>query len=127
MKSSQVHTEEGQASTRKRSVSFDSVHVHEHTVVLGDNPSVSSGLPIALGERSLTETMDIDEYEEYERRHRGANRLSKKDRARLIRQRHTRFSMMKAKRELKQIKKSRLESSKQFSQVFSLLSTVRVT
>lgn len=99
--------------SRARSVSFDSVHVHEHFVTLGDNPSVSSGLPVALGGRSCTDVMDIDEYEEYERRGRGARVLTKQDRADLIRGTQTFLAIIKAKRELKRIKRSREESCKE--------------
>ena len=95
---------------RQRSVSFDSVHVHQHEVVLGDNPSVSSGLPIALGNRSSSDVMDVDEYEQYERRGRSARLLTKQDRAELIRGTQTIMAIFKAKRELKRIRKSRDES-----------------
>ena len=97
------------ASKRTRTVSFDSVHIHEHVVILGDNPSVSSGLPVALGGRFSTDIMDIEEYEQYERRGRkgGARILTKQDRANLIRGTQTFLSILKAKRELKRIQKSR--------------------
>lgn len=96
----------------KRSVSFDTVHVHEHVVVLGDNPSVSSGLPIALGGKCSTDIMDVDEYEEYERRGSSgtARLLSKADRAKLIRGAHSFMAILKAKREIKRIQRSREES-----------------
>lgn len=99
--------------TRKRTVSFDSVHVHEHEVILGDNPSVSSGLPVALGERSYSEVMDVEEYEEYERRGRAARILTKQELSKMIRATHNLFVIFKAKRELKRIRKSREESFQQ--------------
>ena len=103
------------SSKRSRVVSFDSVHIHEHKVVLGDNPSVSSGLPVALGGRASTDVMDVDEYEEYERRGQGrtARVLSKADRAKIVRGTHTFFALRKAKREVKRIQKSREESFRQ--------------
>ena len=100
------------SNKRARSVSFNSVHVHEHRVVLGDNPAVSSGLPVALGSLANTDVMNIDEFEEYERRGHGgtARVLSKADRAHLVKGTYTFLSMLKAKREVKRIQKSRLES-----------------
>lgn len=90
-------------------MSFDSVHVHEHVVVLGDNPSVSSGLPVALGGRASTDVMDVEEYETFERRGRGgyggARILTKQDRANLIRGTQNFLSIRKAKRELKRIQR----------------------
>jgi hypothetical protein len=111
----------------RKSVSFDSVHVHEHAIVLGDNPSVSSGLPIALGDRYGTDVMGVDEYETYERRGSGGagpRTLSKHDRARLLRMSggsssgrnnlHSLFSVMKTKRELSRIKRSRETAAKDY-------------
>lgn len=104
---------ESVSSRRRRTVSFDSVHVHEHFVVLGDNPSVSSGLPVALGVHCSTDVMDVDEYEEYERRGKGTRVLTKQDRANLIRGTQTFLSILKVKRELKRIKRSREETFKE--------------
>ena len=114
---------------RKRYVSFHCVHVHEHVVVLGDNPSVSSGLPVALGgQRAIhSDIMDIDEYEMYERRHRhggrgggsggssgGTRPLSKADRAKLIHESNrgamAMFAVLWTKRQIKRIQRSREES-----------------
>jgi hypothetical protein len=62
----------------KRSVAFSTVAVHVHSRALGDNPSVSSGPPIALGRTVLgTETRTVDEYESF--RLNEAPRRSKRD------------------------------------------------
>lgn len=111
----------------RKSVSFDSVHVHEHAIVLGDNPAVSSGLPIALGDFYGTDVMGVDEYEAYERRSSGststgggapaARILSKHDRARLLRRgdsNHSLLTVLKTKRELSRIKRSREEAAKSY-------------
>ena len=46
-------------------VRFGFVHVHSHPIILGDNPSVSSGAPLALGWTRIgeAETCDVDAYE----------------------------------------------------------------
>ena len=101
----------------RKSVSFDSVQIHQHAIVLGDNPAVSSGLPIALGGRYGTDVMGVDEYEAYERRRsgNGAARIwSKQDRANLLRGTHTPWVALKARRELKRIQKSREEATKDY-------------
>ena len=104
----------------RKSVSFDSVQIHQHAIVLGDNPAVSSGLPIALGGRYGTDVMGVDEYEAYERRRGGggggttARIWSKHDRANLLRGTHTPWVALKARRELKRIQKSREEATKDY-------------
>jgi hypothetical protein len=62
----------------KRSVSFSTVEIHVHSRSLGDNPSVSSGPPIALGQTVLvSELRTVDEYESF--RVKEAPRRSKRD------------------------------------------------
>ena len=52
------------AGTLPKGVSFSSVHIHEHPIVLGDNPSCSSGPPVSLGwEAETSLKCSIDEYE----------------------------------------------------------------
>lgn len=102
---------------RPRKVSFDSVHVHEHSVVLGDNPSVSSGLPVALGERCQTETMDVDDYEAFERSGRQARLLTKEQRAKIGRASRNLVTVLRTKREIKRIQKSREESYRESTDV----------
>jgi hypothetical protein len=51
--------------SRMSSISFGSVSVHTHPVILGDNPAVSTGLPVtSLGWKAVnSKCFDIDEYE----------------------------------------------------------------
>lgn len=50
--------------TEKKSVSFDTIEVREHQVVLGDNPSVSSGPPLSIAwESHATHIVSVDDYE----------------------------------------------------------------
>jgi hypothetical protein len=62
----------------KRSVTFSTVEIHVHSRALGDNPSVSSGPPITLGQTVLGSDMrTVDEYESF--RVKEAPRRSKRD------------------------------------------------
>jgi hypothetical protein len=62
----------------RRSVAFSTVEIHVHSRALGDNPSVSSGPPMALGRNVLRkETHTVDEYESF--RGKEAPRRSKRD------------------------------------------------
>lgn len=52
-------------STTKRRVSFASVDIREHPYVLGDNPGVSSGVPLAIDWKSShSETVPLDVFED---------------------------------------------------------------
>jgi len=45
-------------------VKFDRVHLFEFPPALGDNPSVSSGVPVALSpNHDMTVVINIDKYE----------------------------------------------------------------
>jgi hypothetical protein len=56
------------SSKKKKSVTFDWIKVNEFPMVLGDNPSVSSGVPIMLGWKSQNELkVNIDIYERFYR------------------------------------------------------------
>jgi len=53
-------------STESRRVSFSNLDIFSHAVVLGDNPSVSSGPPLSLAWETLEEAhLSVDEYEAY--------------------------------------------------------------
>lgn len=46
-------------------VKFSSVHIHEHSLILGDNPAVSRGVPLTLAwEPCGSKVFSVDEYEE---------------------------------------------------------------
>ena len=49
---------------RRKSLSFGSVNVREYSVELGDNPSVSHGVPVSLGWRCVREaSLPLHEYD----------------------------------------------------------------
>lgn len=52
-------------SRRCRTLLWDSVQIHSHAVQLGDNPSVSSGPPVAIQWESFetTSNLSLDKYE----------------------------------------------------------------
>ena len=50
----------------KGEVNFGNVEIRHYAMTLGDNPSVSIGPPVCLGEEEFTkarQTMKVDEYE----------------------------------------------------------------
>ena len=96
-------------------VSFDSVRVVNHSVRLGDNPSVSVGLPVRLGSKRDSETFDVDEYEDQKKNTNGAKPMviSKERRDTIVKREHSRSSMIKARKEVRKIKMSRLKSRQQ--------------
>ena len=52
------------APPNTKKVTFDSLHVREHAVILGDNPSVSSGPPLTISwEAQASLHLSLDEYE----------------------------------------------------------------
>jgi hypothetical protein len=92
------------------SVSFGSVRVREHSLRLGDNPSVSCGLPVSLGwDAHHSETFDLEAFEDREHKSSGKKpaKLSKRVREDLIRTKHTRSSMQDVHEEITRIKASR--------------------
>lgn len=53
-----------ESSDSKKSVRWNDVALHMHVMELGDNPSVSSGLPVQIGwEQVAFETVTIEEFE----------------------------------------------------------------
>lgn len=107
-------TEETTASS---CVEFGSVHVISHAVRLGDNPSVSEGLPIALGtKRGSAHFKTVDEFESKRGKPKPAVKLSKEERDALIRNnRHSRSSLIMARKQVKEIKLSRLDSKQRIN------------
>eukprot|EP00544_Gedaniella_sp_CCMP2646_P008724 CAMPEP_0202484060 /NCGR_PEP_ID=MMETSP1361-20130828/3206_1 /ASSEMBLY_ACC=CAM_ASM_000849 /TAXON_ID=210615 /ORGANISM="Staurosira complex sp., Strain CCMP2646" /LENGTH=187 /DNA_ID=CAMNT_0049112565 /DNA_START=48 /DNA_END=611 /DNA_ORIENTATION=- len=102
------------ANTSSSCVKFGSVHVISHSVRLGDNPSVSEGLPIALGsKRGSAHFGTVDEFETQKGKPKPAIKLSKEARNVIIlRNGHSRSSLVMARKQVKDIKLSRLESNK---------------
>jgi hypothetical protein len=53
-----------QSAPIKRNISFTSVHIREHERIAGDNPCVTSGVPLSIGWASLQHNaIDLDLYE----------------------------------------------------------------
>ena len=95
----------------KRSVSFSTVQIHEHRMVLGDNPSVSRGLPVALDSkaiRTINRTIDEFEDESPHRRNKKELRLSNHHRQHLLVQGgHSDESFRRVSEEIHSIKQHR--------------------
>jgi hypothetical protein len=73
---------------RSKALDFGMVEVFEFPIVVGDNPNVSEGCPIALGWESLShQVLPIDDYENLRGRKSSSSRakmkLSVSDRAEL--------------------------------------------
>jgi hypothetical protein len=52
------------STPKEKAVTFGSLAVHEHAVILGDNPSVSSGSPLTISWKSQASLYcSVDEYE----------------------------------------------------------------
>ena len=64
MASSMSSAAKGSSSIPKPKVGFDEVEILEFNYILGDNPGVSSGAPIALGAELQNQiTLEVDYYE----------------------------------------------------------------
>jgi hypothetical protein len=64
-------------TTRKTKVVFDEVEILEFNRILGDNPGVSAGAPIALGDKlQNTITLNVDIYETTRGRRKSRKKLS---------------------------------------------------
>lgn len=97
-------------------VSFGSVRVTEHKLRLGDNPSVTTGLPVMLGEKTGSTKFNVDSYE-FRREERGGpqppQKYSKEVRDDLVKKNnHSRSSMVTTRQHIKEIKLSRMENNK---------------
>jgi len=63
---SETSSADSSSSSSAKSVAFADVTVNSHSIVLGDNPSVSCGPPITISWDAFeSERFDLDEYEEY--------------------------------------------------------------
>jgi hypothetical protein len=108
--------------SRKRSVSFSTVHIHFHSRILGDNPSVSSGPPIALGDSlgPAPDPLGVDEYESLRdaddappRRRQSELLLGRMDREDLLKEcGYSRSDFFEAEREVRKLKAQRQASAR---------------
>ena len=99
----------------RRCVSFSTLDLHAHELVLGDNPSTAVGPPLAIGWKRLsTDTLAIDAFEAYrgERRDRAALVMPCFDREReLIGWGFSRSEMRDTQDALEKIKTSRAKNA----------------
>jgi hypothetical protein len=64
-------------SPSKPKVAFDEVEILEFNYILGDNPGVSSGAPIALGDELKSSiTLEVDYYEKTRGKRKSRKKLS---------------------------------------------------
>jgi hypothetical protein len=100
--------------SRMTSISFGSVSVHTHPVTLGDNPAVSTGLPVTLDWEAVnSECFDVDEYETMcKGRGHKSQQIHSADREAWLREKgYTRECFEKVCREIRAIKRSRRQSN----------------
>lgn len=102
-----------------KNVRFGVVKLRSHNVILGDNPSVSKGPPVALDWNAVaSDHLDLDEYEQeklnkcYEtdscNENKKASRIPVKERYKMVRAAgHSRGSLLRAQEEIRAIKKHR--------------------
>jgi len=104
---------------KKNGVGFGLVQLHTYRFVLGDNPSVTEGLPISFDWKvQSSERHLLDEYEEKrkneaggEKKAKGPRRLDPFDRYALMLQAgHSHGSMRRIDKEVRKIKKHRRKS-----------------
>lgn len=77
------------AATAEKKVRFSSIEIREHCMTLGDNPSVSAGVPVMIEwEQQATWNFSVHEFEKVrpERRDLSTMRVSLKQRATLVTQ-----------------------------------------
>ena len=112
------------SSTSSRgSVSFGIVEIREHEIELGDNPSVSGGMPLTLGWRPIRSSIrEVDEYEHLRSECRqGRRRIPAQERSSLLQA--SGYSMEDfavIALEIQMIKQQRSESSRDWDWSFSL-------
>lgn len=70
--SSSSSSSSSSTSSTKKSVSFSTVNIREHQVIVGDHPCAAGSLPLSLGWAHATESrvIDIDTYEVIRSEHR---------------------------------------------------------
>jgi hypothetical protein len=68
-KKSKIKVKDITATIPRRSVAFSHVELHEFKLVIGDSPSVSKGVPIALGPKlERKSVVEINFYEKFRSR-----------------------------------------------------------
>ena len=111
------------SSSIRSCVSFCNVEIREHEVQLGDNPSVSAGLPLTLGWKVVRSSIhDVDEYESNRLGSRlGRRKMSKDERSSILQDcgySMEEFAMIAV--EIQKIKEQRSESARDWDWSFSL-------
>ena len=72
------------AEGKSRNVSFDAVQIHEHLVLLGDNPGGNSGPPLSLDWKAQAcYELPLDKYEEHRPERRSKHELALPDMTRI--------------------------------------------
>jgi len=107
-------------SSETKGVSWGTIEIKTHKVVLGDNPSVSVGPPIGIGWEVVgTQSLPLDEYEEHrpERRNSGTLRMPRRERERLLMEDYgyARSDLKEAMEQVNKIKQLRISSAKKSS------------
>jgi hypothetical protein len=95
---------------KKSALSFGSVNIHTHSLILGDNPAVSQGLPLALAwDHEDSMSFSLDEFEIIrETRPKKPLKISREDREAWLQEiGHTSGSFSRLYHEIYQIKLSR--------------------
>ena len=99
----------GSQKSEGSKVGFSSVEVHSHRLTLGDNPGVSSGIPLTLGwEVEDSEHYDLDDYEKD--RAQTLSRITRNSREAIAEKHHSRDSIVRVEREVTAIKHSRIDN-----------------
>lgn len=121
------------SSRTARRIRFGSVSVHSHALTLGDNPSVSNGLPVTLEWKAVdSKAFDMEEYETTcrspKRRKNCVRKFSTKNRQDILEESgFSRETFEQVAKDIMEIKESRakcclsLDSTEVFSQMFAEL------
>lgn len=102
-------TESDTDNSKKSAVSFGTVRVHQHRLTLGDNPGVSTGVPLTLGwDVEDSETYDLQSFERNNasEEHK-LSRITRGKRELIASEHHSRGSILQRGNEVREIKKSR--------------------
>jgi len=100
-----------------KKVHFGSVRMYTHTLILGDNPSVTGGFPLTVGWKAVSSELydSVDEFERDQLHHKsvmddglcGPQRISASDRERIVREAgHSRSNLKRVFREIDDIQRT---------------------